>query len=87
MNTNYYEITDGYVSSLLGRTYKTVTDKTLAEIIRLAAGFNQKSETEITTLLENSQSVQWCKSPNFYYDHSYGIIRRKRITAPPATVK
>ena len=33
----------------------------------------------VISLLENKTPVKWCKSPNYYYDHSFGMIRMKRI--------
>jgi hypothetical protein len=85
MNTNDFEITDGYIGSF-GKTWKTATDETLAETISHAAKFLGKTEEEIKLSLENGDSINWCESPNFYYDHSYGMIRRKLTVKPEEMV-
>lgn len=81
MNPIDYEITNGYVGSM-GKTYDTATEKTLTETISAAVEFNRTTTEEIIKNLESGNAVQWCKSPNYYYDHSYGVIRRKRISKP-----
>lgn len=81
MNTSDFEITSGYVGSF-GKSYSTATEQTLAEAIAAAAEFNNTTVDEIRNRLENGVAVEWCKSPNYYYDHSHGIIRRKRIAKP-----
>lgn len=81
-----YEITDGYVGGF-GVTYKTATDETLTEAITAAAQRNNKPEDEIMQLLASGKSVAWCDSPNHYYDHGTGIIRRKRNAPPVQLVK
>jgi len=72
-----YEITDGYVG-MYGKTYKPATDETLTEAVTLAAERNGKTEEEIKRLLLTGKAVEWQDSPNYYYDHSKGVIRRKR---------
>lgn len=79
MNASDYEITDGYVGSF-GKTFKTATDTMLSEAIRLAAIRNDMTEDAIKRQLEAGLSVTWCDSPNFYYDHSTGTVRRKKTT-------
>lgn len=71
-----YEITDGYVGSL-GKTYQTATAAFLIYVIGCAAQRNKKSSDEIIQVLSTGRSVEWCDSPNHFYDHSVGIIRRK----------
>jgi len=44
-----------------------------------------QTREQIVSILESGRSVKWCKSPNYYYDHSYGIIGRKR-SAPPVVM-
>jgi hypothetical protein len=77
MNASNYEISSGYVGSF-GKSYQTATDQSLAEAIESAAQFNQTTTDSIRNLLENGTSVNWCQSPNYYYDHSLGSIRMKR---------
>lgn len=81
MKTTDYEISDGYVGSL-GTTYNAATDATLTAAIAAAAQFNKTSIGEIERRLKNNQPVRWRQSPNYYYDHSYGTIRRRRIVQP-----
>lgn len=71
-----YQISNGYVGSL-GVTFEAATDETLADAIRKAAVFNDTAEETIRALLESGATVKWCKSPNYYYDHSHGVICRK----------
>ena len=82
MEPNQYEITNGYVGSW-GITYTTATAETLAAALAAAAERSGKRGAEITAALERGESVAWCDSPNHYYDHSVGYIRRKRPAPPP----
>lgn len=87
MNPTEYEITNGYVGSF-GITYKTATAETLREAVAAAAQRGGNSEAEIVAALEAGQRVPWCDSPNHYYDHGVGYIRRKRAAAaPPSLVR
>ena len=86
INSSDFEITSGYVGSM-GKIYKAASDKTLSEAIVVAATYNDRTEEEIRKLLLDGMAVEWCKSPNYYYDHSKGIIRRKRVAKPPSTRK
>lgn len=81
INPSDYEITDGYVGSL-GKTYKRATQESLAEAIEAAAKRLRKTPDEIIAFLDDGKAVAWCDSPNYYYDHSVGIIRRKRNLPP-----
>ncbi len=81
MNPSDYEITNGYVGSF-GKIYKTATEQTLAEAIKAAAELNGRPVGEIQRRLEGGSAVNWCQSPNYYYDHSHGVIRRKRSAKP-----
>jgi hypothetical protein len=81
-----FEITNGYIGSW-GITWKTATAESLADAVAKAAERNNKSEGEIVELLLAGENIGWCDSPNHYYDHSTGIIRRKRTVAPVALVK
>jgi hypothetical protein len=83
MNASDYEITDGYVGSF-GKTFKTATDATLTEAIRLEEIRNETTEESISRQLEAGLSVTWCDSPNYHYDHSHGTIRRKK--AAPVSI-
>ena len=81
MKLEHMTMTDGYVGSF-GKTWNTPTPETLEKAILGAMQIEGKSRQEIIALLENGKALRWCESPNFYYDHSCGVIVRKR-TAPP----
>jgi hypothetical protein len=81
MELEHMTITDGYVGAL-GKTWKTPTQADLERAVTGAMEIEGKSRQEIVALLEAGKAVRWCKSPNYYYDHSYGVIGRKR-SAPP----
>jgi hypothetical protein len=85
MNPSEYEITDGYVGSW-GVTYKPATDETLSTAITAAANRNNTTEARVIGMLQNGVKVAWCDSPNHYYDHGTGYIRRKRVTKPVKSV-
>lgn len=77
MNPDDIEFTSGYVGSM-GMVYETpVNVETLQNMIESAVRFNGISEEEIIAQLYDGQSVKWQKSPNYTYDHSYGVIRMK----------
>jgi hypothetical protein len=86
MNANEYEITNGFISSF-GVSYKAADPETLCAAIAAAAERNGKSEAEIKAALERGEHVAWCDSPNYYYDHGVGYIRRKRIERPVQLVR
>lgn len=86
LNASEYEITDGYVGSF-GKTFDTANEKTLVEAIAKAAQRNNKSEDEVAQLLMSGKQIAWCDSPNHYYDHGTGIIRRKRNLKPVQLVE
>lgn len=81
MDAKNFEITDGYVGDF-GKTWETATDETLAQAISKAIRFTGKTNDEINSLLGAGKAINWCESLNFYYDHSYGMIRRKRDIKP-----
>lgn len=81
MELEYMTMTNGYVGSF-GKTWNTPTPETLEQAISGAMALEDKTREQIVAILEAGRSVKWCQSPNFYYDHSYGVIGRKR-TAPP----
>ncbi|HEY4690218.1 MAG TPA: hypothetical protein VIK33_12965 [Anaerolineae bacterium] len=85
MELNYMTMTDGYVGSM-GKTWTTPTQADLDKAITGAMEIEGKTREQIVSILESGGSVKWCKSPNFYYDHSYGVIGRKR-SAPPEMVR
>lgn len=86
MNPSEYEITDGYVGSF-GITYKPATNETLSAAIAAATQRNNTTEAQVVEMLQNGVKVAWCDSPNHYYDHGTGYIRRKRAARPaPALV-
>lgn len=80
MKPSEYEISDGYVGNF-GISYHWATDATLTAAIVAAAQFNETTIADIQCRLEYGQPVRWRQSPNYYYDHSYGVIRR-RWSAP-----
>jgi hypothetical protein len=86
LNPAEYEITDGYIGSM-GVTYKTATEESLNKVIAAAAKRNNVSAYAIAELLAAGNKIEWCDSPNYYYDHSAGVIRRKRTAAPVQLVK
>jgi hypothetical protein len=82
MNASEYEITDGYVGSF-GISYKPAAVETLNAAIAAAARRNNVTEARVVEMLQNGVKVAWCDSPNYYYDHGVGYIRRKRASQPP----
>lgn len=86
MNPSEYEITNGYVSDW-GVSYATATPETLQAAIAAAAERNNTTEARITEMLQNGVKVSWCDSPNYYYDHGTGHIRRKREAKPVQLVR
>jgi len=82
MNLDHLTMTDGYVGSL-GKTWKTPTEADLEKAIIGAMELNDMSRDEVVAKLEAGNALKWCKSPNFYYDHSYGMIGRKRNAPQP----
>lgn len=81
LNPADYLMTDGYVGSM-GKTYEPCTETTLAKVIQAAADFNQTTPDAIRQQLADGRTVKWQKSPNYYYDHSYGLVGRKRTPKP-----
>lgn len=86
MELEHLTFTDGYVGSF-GKTWKTPTQTDLERVIAGAMAVEDKTRDEIVAILERGGSVRWCQSPNFYYDHSYGTIGRKRTAPPVETVR
>ena len=83
---NRLTMTDGYVGGM-GKTWNTPTAETLEQAVTGAMQIESKTREEIIAMLESGIAVRWCKSPNFYYDHSYGKIGRKKITPPVVMVE
>jgi hypothetical protein len=79
-------IGDGYVGSM-GKSYHTPTADELETAITRAMEIEGKTRDEIVALLESGKSVRWCQSPNFYYDHSYGRVGRRRQEQPVTMVR
>ena len=77
---------DGYVGGM-GVDYKTPTQDDLEAAIIGAMEIEKKSREEIVEILESGKPVRWCKSPNYYYDHSYGKIGTKRAPKPVVEIK
>jgi hypothetical protein len=81
MELKHMTFTTGYVGSM-GKTWKTPTQDDLEKAITGAMEIENKTREQIVSILESGGSVKWCESPNFYYDHSFGLIGTKR-SAPP----
>jgi type IV secretory pathway VirB6-like protein len=77
MNTENMLISDGYVGSM-GITWNTPTQDDLEKAITGAMNIEEKSRDEIIAILESGKPVRWCKSANYAYDHSYGMVGTKR---------
>lgn len=86
LNPSDYEISDGFVGSM-GKTYTTATEETLWDAIEKAAERGNRSTDSVVDALLNGFSVAWCDSPNYYYDHAVGHIRRKKQNVTVALVK
>jgi len=86
MELQHMTMTDGYVGSM-GKTWKTPTQAELETAIAGAMEIEGQTREQIVSVLESGRSVRWCKSPNHYYDHSYGVIGRKRIAPPVVMVQ
>jgi hypothetical protein len=74
-------ITDGYIGRM-GKTWKTPTEADLEAAIVGAMEINDMSREQVVQALESGKALNWRKSPNYYYDHSYGQIGRKREPKP-----
>ena len=81
MELNQMTMTDGYVGSM-GKTWKTPTQADLEKAITCAMEIEDKTREQIIAILESGKSVKWCESPNFFYDHSYGVIGTKLSARP-----
>lgn len=86
MELEHLTFTTGYVGSF-GKSWSTPTQADLEKAIQGAMRIEDKSREQITAILESGKSVRWCESPNFYYDHSYGVIGRKRVAPPVEMVR
>jgi hypothetical protein len=80
MELNDLTITDGYIGAF-GKTWRTPTATDLEMAIEGAMRLESCTRAEIVARIDAGETVKWCQSPNFYYDHSYGLITRRR-TAP-----
>jgi len=82
MELEHMTMTTGYVGAF-GKTWKTPTQTDLEQAIQGAMQIEGKTREQIIAILEAGRLVKWCQSPNFYYDHSYGVIGRKHAVPPP----
>lgn len=73
INIAEWQIDNGYVGAL-GHNYKPVTPEQIEPAIIGAMNIMGKTRPEIIEMLNAGQSIKWCKSPNYYYDHSYGML-------------
>lgn len=85
MELEHMTMTNGYVGAM-GKTWKTPTKTDLEMAIVGAMEINSMSREQIVMALESGQALKWRQSPNFYYDHSYGMIGRKRSAPSIAMV-
>jgi len=80
-------ISDGYIGES-GRDWHTPTTRETERAIEKAMVIENKTRDEIIAIISQpGRGVRWCESPNFYYDHSYGLIGRKRTATPPEMVR
>lgn len=80
VNPSEYEITDGYIGSF-GVSFATATNETFVATVEAAASFAGIDTKDVIDRLLDGQPVRWRRSPNYTYDHSFGVIRRKQATA------
>lgn len=81
LDLNKMVFSTGYVGSM-GISWKTPTQGDLEIAILGAMEIEGKTREEIVAILESGGQVCWCKSENFYYDHSYGRIGTKQTPKP-----
>jgi hypothetical protein len=86
LNLHEMLMSDGYVGSY-GVTWKTPTPEEFETAITGAMTLNSASRENVIAALEAGRGLRWCESSNFYYDHSYGLIGRKRSAAQTETVR
>lgn len=86
MDLQNFTMTNGYVGSM-GKSWKIPTQDDLERAIAGAMEIEGKTREEIITILDSGKAVKWCKSPNFFYDHSYGVIGRKRSISSVEMIK
>ena len=79
MELQHMTFTTGYIGSL-GKSWKTPTQADLDKAINGAMIIEGKTREQIIAILDAGKAVRWCQSPNYYYDHTYGVIGRKRET-------
>lgn len=77
MEIEHMTMTIGYVGSW-GKSWNTPTAEELETAIVGAMESEGKTREQIVAILESGKAVKWCKSPNYYYDHSWGVIGRKK---------
>lgn len=75
------EFTNGYVG-FAGRFFEEAAGESLDKLVATAAQWNGITTDEVIKRLEEGKEVRWCKSPNHYYDHSYGVVRKKKGLPP-----
>lgn len=82
LDLNKMVFSTGYVGSM-GISWKTPTQGDLEIAILGAMEIEGKTREEIISIIESGLLVRWCKSPNFYYDHSYGELKIKQTPRQP----
>lgn len=86
INPDDYEFDSGYVGTL-GHSFTTTTYETFMQTVEAAAEFNGIDTNDVINELIAERPVKWQRSPNFYYDRSHGVIRRKRQRQPVEQVR
>jgi RNase P/RNase MRP subunit p29 len=74
-------MTNGYVGQM-GKSWETPTPETFELAVTGAMQMNSMTREQVIAALAAGQALNWCKSSNFYYDHSMGQILRKRTAKP-----
>lgn len=86
MNPEIMKISTGYVGAM-GMSWRTPTAEEVEKAIGGAIKIEGLSRDEIVTMLEAGETIRWCQSPNFCYDHSYGKLVTKQQTTTPSVVR
>jgi hypothetical protein len=75
-------ITNGYVDRF-GLHWTVPTEADVEAAISGAMSIMGLSRNEVIARLERGNTVRWCRSPNFEYDHSYGMLGTVRPPKQP----
>lgn len=64
---------NGYIGSM-GISWETPTPDQIEQAITGAMEIEGMTRDEVIANLKCGESLRWCRSYNFEYDHSYGMI-------------